>query len=173
MDGRLPAIISVNRFVSSIFSCSILLLGNVHISMAHTPGGPYPATALQVGTGPCRAPRAPQILCPSREGALRCPQGLGALPAVSVSQPGDSQGGDMAEGGRAGGSSWGRRWQQQRSWGCPAGFGVPGHPALPGAVGWAGSVLLGGPSGGGELGGSARGHDGMQVAPIARNVTEI
>lgn len=36
MDGRLPAIISVNRFVSSIFSCSILLLGNVHISMAYT-----------------------------------------------------------------------------------------------------------------------------------------
>lgn len=36
MDGTLPAIISVNRFVSSIFSCSILLLGNVHISMAYT-----------------------------------------------------------------------------------------------------------------------------------------
>lgn len=49
MDGRLPAIISVNRFVHSIFSYSILLLGNVHISMAYTYRGPYSAIALQVG----------------------------------------------------------------------------------------------------------------------------
>lgn len=59
MDGRLPAIISVNRFVSSIFSCSILLLGNVHISMAYTQRGPYPATALQVGMVPYGGARAP------------------------------------------------------------------------------------------------------------------
>lgn len=62
MDGRLPAIISVNRFVSSIFSCSILLLGNVRISMVYTRRGPYPATALQVGTvlfrGAQQPPRA-------------------------------------------------------------------------------------------------------------------
>lgn len=52
MDGRLPAIISVNRFVSNIFSCSILLLGNVRISMVYTHRGPYPATTLQVGMVP-------------------------------------------------------------------------------------------------------------------------
>lgn len=80
MDGRLPAIISVNRFVSSIFSCSILLLGNVHISMAHTSRGPYPATALQVGTGPCRASRAPPRPLPRPGGSPGVLGGVGCPP---------------------------------------------------------------------------------------------
>lgn len=82
MDGRLPAIISVNRFVSSIFSCSILLLGNVRISMVYTRRGPYPATALQVGTVLFRGAQQPPVLtrCPgassSSGGSLELASGL-------------------------------------------------------------------------------------------------